>query len=128
MGVLETETAGKIHLYVAEGTLLHATGLVPLALLRGNPRVRPSRDRKAEVQLLADILAGKGWYEAFRLATLQVVHTLQAIPGLPGKKRFSFASHPVPEVLKRIGGGVRLTPRALSLFFPSMGEEWDFED
>lgn len=126
LAVLEREGGGKIYFYVAERTLLHATGLVPLAFLLGHLEARPPRDREAEVVRLAEILRARGWYEAFRLATLQVSLTLQAVPRLPGRKRLSFGLLEVPRVLKEIGGGVRLTRAAMELFFPDEeGEEWE---
>jgi len=111
---------GKAFLVTGRG------GLVPLALLLGKPEASPPKDPKAEALLLADILTSRGWYEAFRLATLQVSLTLQAVPRLPGRKRLSFGPLEVPRVLKEIGGGVRLTRAAMELFFPDEeGEEWE---
>ena len=88
----------------------------------------PSRSRgvrhvvERERDHLTDILTSRGWYEAFRLATLQASLTLQAVPRLEGKKRFAFAPLPIPEALKKIASGVRITPEALSLFFPENSE------
>lgn len=124
MGILSYGDGKEIRFYIGEGTVLHATGLVPLALLLKKLEASPPKDPKAETLLLADILTSRGWYEAFRLATLQASLTLQAVPRLEGKKRFAFASSPVPEALKKIAGGVRITPEALGLFFPE-DSEWE---
>lgn len=124
VGILNYSDGKKIRFYIGEGTVLHATGLVPLALLLGKPEASPPKDPKAEALLLADILTSRGWYEAFRLATLQVSLALQAVPRLEGKKRFAFAPFPIPEALKKIASSVRITPEALSLFFPE-NSEWE---